>query len=194
MIMPQALRRSGYDEDPGWLRLAARVAEETGPVRTYRLRPDELAQMFPPSAGSTAQGGAKMRGTRTEPGLREQARELSDGGMACAAIARKLRVPYGTVFGWLRAAPNGKGQGPDHQSTHKANGVLAGNESEPVVIVPTLVGTPLLSRAEALDLFGLALQSLVLVAPSAEAEQMPAVQLARQVAAVCRRILISEES
>lgn len=104
MIMPQQMRRSGYDDDPGWLRLSTRVAEETGPVRTYRLRPDEMAQMFPSTTGSTAQGGAKMRGTKFEPGLRLQAQQLSDGGMARAAIARKLKVPYSTVFGWLSAA------------------------------------------------------------------------------------------
>jgi hypothetical protein len=203
MIMPQAMRRSGYDDDPGWLRLSVRVAEETGPVRTYRLRPDEMAQMFPASPGSTAQGGATMRGTRTEPGLRQQAQELSDGGMSSADIARKLRVPYSTAFGWLHAAQraaNGKGHGLVHQSTRKANGALAGNGGEPTaadsaghpIAAPTSADAPLLSRAEALDLFGLALQSLVLIAPSAEAEQTPAVKLARQVAAVCRRILVPE--
>ena len=55
MIMPQAMRRSGYDEDPGWLRLAGRIAQETSPVVTYRLSPEEIEKRFP-SAGTQPNG------------------------------------------------------------------------------------------------------------------------------------------
>lgn len=268
MILPQGLRRSGFEPDLMGVQLAARIIEETGPVVTYRLTPEEIQRVIrheaAPAELMSRRGGsgvaAHIVGDRAAE-LRGKGRVMYAAGYSLSRICKELGVTWATgkrwetQEGWTRTEGTDQGQAarPEAAAARKTNGLANNHQTTPAatkpqrpgpvllggawgegaapvdpseehelligtsgsgkarrVIIPAnhldelvpkptehpavVSSTTILSRAQALDLHGLALQTLILVPPSPEAEQMPAVLLARQVAALCRRILVPEAS
>ncbi len=249
MILPQGLRRSGFEPDLMGVQLAARILEETGPVVTYRLTPEEIQRVIRHEAAPAEivrrRGGsgvaAHIVGDRAAK-LREKGRTMYAAGYTLSRICKELGVTWATgkrwevQEGWTRAegADHDKTVKPERAVAVKANGLAHGAEpvvvatgrrshlvpaggvqgeeaaptegtqlttpanhlselvAEPVEHPAAVSPTPFLSRAQALDLHGLALQTLILIPPSPEAEKMLSAQLARQVAALCRRILVDD--